>query len=305
MAQTFEVNGQQSQPAPNFAEFVKRRSSLRPSPAANGDNGIGWGSSIEVGRLARAAEDALRRGNPSAAADYAQRAVKAAPQDNKLWFLLGYTSRLAGRYQTSVEAYQHGLQFAPGNADGMSGLAQTYERMGRTDDAKQLLAQVIRANPNRTNDLLILGELDMRTGDTQEGINLLQRAESQQPSAHAELMLAMAYLKLKQPDKAKQMLDLAKKHCARQCRDLPGRGELLSRGARLQSRDRHAEERSQDDARGAGGSWLHLRTGRRQGSKQPRLMFAPPTRSRKKLAISSAPRRPNSVWEIPKRRVSI
>ena len=97
----------------------------------------------------------LRRGNPAAAADYAQRAVNAAPQDNKLWFLLGYTSRLAGRYQTSVEAYQHGLQTAPGNADGMSGLAQTYARMGRTDDAKRLLSQVIRANPNRTNDLLI------------------------------------------------------------------------------------------------------------------------------------------------------
>ncbi len=41
---------------------------------------------------------------------------------------------------------------------------------------------------------------------------MLQRAESQQPSAHAELMIAVAYLKLKQPDKAKQMLDLAKKH---------------------------------------------------------------------------------------------
>ena len=207
-AQTFEVDGQQSQPA--NSSNAKQKKGQASNTA--GDNGIGWGSSIEVSRLARAAEDALRRGNPSAAADYAERAVKAAPQDNKLWFLLGYTSRLAGRYQTSVEAYQHGLQTAPGNADGLSGLAQTYERMGRTDDAKRLLLQVIRANPKRTNDLLVLGELDMRTGDTQEGINLLQRAESQQPNAHAELMLAVAYLKLKQPDRAKQMLDMAKKH---------------------------------------------------------------------------------------------
>ena len=207
-AQTFEVDGQQSQSAnsPNAKPKKGQQSN------ATGENGIGWGSSIEVSRLARAAEDALRHGNPSAAADYAERAVKAAPQDNKLWFLLGYTSRLAGRYQTSVEAYQHGLQTAPGNADGMSGLAQTYERMGRTDDAKRLLSQVIRANPGRINDLLVLGELDMRTGDTQDGINLLLRAESQQPNAHAELMLAVAYLKLKQPDRAKQMLDMAKKH---------------------------------------------------------------------------------------------
>ncbi len=224
-AQTFEINGQQSQPAPTPPKGKHQKKNQQPAQTnAGGESGIGWGSSIEVGRLARAAEDSLRRGNPTAAADYAQRAVNAAPQDNKLWFLLGYTSRLAGRYQQSVEAYQHGLQASPGNADGISGLAQTYEKMGRTDDAKRLLLQVIRANPGRTNDLLIAGELYLRTGDTQEGINLLQQAESRAPNAHAELMLAVAYLKLKQPDRAKQMLDLAKKHA-------PGNVEIFQAAA--------------------------------------------------------------------------
>ena len=222
VAQTYEINGQP--PAPSSSQTPRQKNGQSSPTNASGENAMGWGSSIEVGRLARAAEDALRRGNPAAAADYAQRAVNAAPQDNKLWFLLGYTSRLAGHYQTSVDAYEHGLKTAPGNADGMSGLAQTYERMGRTDDAKRLLQQVIRANPDRTNDLLIAGELYMRTGDTQEGINLLQRAESKQPSAHAELMLAMAYLKLKQPDRAKQMLDQAKKRS-------PGNVEIFQAAA--------------------------------------------------------------------------
>lgn len=221
-AQTYEINGQQVQPA-NRPE-AKGKKGQPAQPSATGENGIGWGSSIEVGRLARAAQDALRRGDASAAADYAQRAVNAAPQDNKLWFLLGYAARLAGRYPTSVEAYQHGLQAAPGNPDGMSGLAQTYEKMGRTDDAKRLLAQVIRANPNRTEDLLIAGELYLRTRDTQQGISLLQRVESQKPNARAELMLAVAYLKLKEPDRAKQMLDLAKKHS-------PGNVEIFQAAA--------------------------------------------------------------------------
>ena len=222
VSQTFEVNGQQTPPAnasPN-AQPGKKAS----QPPSSEQNGIGWGSSIEVGRLARAAQDALKHGNPGLAADYAERAVKAAPQDNKLWFLLGYTSRLAGRYTTSADAYQKGLQMSPGNPDGMSGLAQTYARMGRSDDAKKLLAQVIRANPGRTNDMLIAGELYLRTGDTQEGINLLQRAEAKQPNAHAELMIAVAYLKLKQPEKARQMLDLAKKHS-------PGNVEIFQAAA--------------------------------------------------------------------------
>lgn len=221
-AQTFEINGQ-SPEAPTRTPNGGRQKAVQEANGSS-EKEIGWGSSIEVGRLARAAEDALRHGNPGLAADYAQRAVKAAPQDNKLWFLLGYTSRQAGRYEASVEAYQHGLQAAPGNPDGLSGLAQTYIRMGRTDDAKRLLAQVLRAHPGRTNDVLIAGELYMRTGDTQAGINLLQRAEAQQSNAHAELMLAVAYLKLKQPERAKAMLDAAKKHA-------PGNVEIFQAAA--------------------------------------------------------------------------
>ena len=222
-AQTFEINGQ-SPEASVQSPSAKQQKKGQQAANGPGENEIGWGSSIEVGRLARAAEDALRHGNPGAAADYAQRAVNAAPQDNKLWFLLGYTSRLAGRYEASVEAYQHGLRGAPGNPDGMSGLAQTYIRMGRSDDAKRLLSEVLRSHPGRTSDVLIAGELYMRTGDTQAGINLLQRAEAQQLNAHAELMLAVAYLKLKQPDRAKAMLDQAKKHA-------PGNVEIFQAAA--------------------------------------------------------------------------
>jgi tetratricopeptide (TPR) repeat protein len=38
----------------------------------------------------------------------------------------------------------------------------------------------------------------------------LRRAEAMHPSSHAELLMAVGYMKLKQPDKAKQLLDLAK-----------------------------------------------------------------------------------------------
>jgi tetratricopeptide (TPR) repeat protein len=227
LAQTFEINGQPSQPpatSPNGKQPHARNGSQSVTGSASSDTGIGWGSSIEVGRLARAAEDALRRGNSAQAADYAQRAVNAAPGDNKLWFLLGYASHMAGHYQQSVDAYQHGLQNSPGNPDGMSGLAQTYARMGRTDEAARLLKQVIAAHPNRTNDLLVLGEMYMHSGNTQEAASLLQRAESQQQNAHVELMLAIAYLKLKEPERAKQMLDLARKHA-------PGNAEIFQAAA--------------------------------------------------------------------------
>jgi len=173
---------------------------------------MGWGASIEVGRNARAAEDQLKRGNAPAAASFAERAVKAAPQNARLWFLLGYASRLAGEYPRSIEAYQQGLKLERTNLDGLSGLAQTYQRMGRLSEAQRLLMQVIQAGPKRENDLLMAGELFLQSGDTQQGIALLSRAESLHASSHAEVMLAVAYLKSKQPDRAKQMLDRARSH---------------------------------------------------------------------------------------------
>ena len=161
--------------------------------------------------MARAADTALAKGDYVAAANYADRAVHAAPQDPQLWFLLGYTSRLAGRYNASLDAYKHGLSIKSSSVEGMSGMAQTYARMGQTDEAKRILTQVIAANPKRDNDLLIAGELFIQTGDVQQGLTYLQRAEAMKPSPHAELLMATAYMKLKQPDRARQLLESAKR----------------------------------------------------------------------------------------------
>lgn len=209
-AQTFEIQGQNAPAQKNQAKPGKARKGKAVESNAP-SQGIGWGSSIEVGRMARAAQDALKHNNPVQAASFAERAANAAPQDAKLWFLLGYTSRLAGRNQQSLTAYQRGLKIAPNSVDGLSGMAQTYAKMGQIDQAKRLLLQIVHENPRRQNDLLMAGELFLTTGDTQQGITLLQRAEAIKPTSHAELMMAVAYLKMKQPAKAKQLLDLAKR----------------------------------------------------------------------------------------------
>lgn len=211
--QTFELGGQPSkktQQKPQPDKKGKKQPSSGEASASTG--GMGWGSSIEMGRNARAAEDALQKGNYSAAMNFAQRMTQSAPNDARNWFLLGYASRLAGKYQVSVDAYDHGLAKQPNSVEGLSGLAQTYMHMGKADEAKRLLLQVIAANPRRPTDLAMAGELFMRSGDLARAGSLLERSEAIQPSVHAELLLAIDYMKQKQPDKAKQMLDRAMKH---------------------------------------------------------------------------------------------
>lgn len=216
--QDFEIN----QPSQNQKSAEKKDTKRRPARPAGRPSqqrsgspatpGIGFGGgSIDLIRLTRASEAALRRRDYKSAAEYAQRAVNMARNNAQLWFLLGYTLRLAGQYQRSLEAYQQGLKMQGSSPEGLSGMAQTLGRLGRTDEAKRLLTRVVNANPDRINDMLILGELHIRSGEVQQGINVLQRAAARKPTAHAELLMATAYMKLKQPAKAKELLDRARR----------------------------------------------------------------------------------------------
>lgn len=212
-AQTFEIGGKSASTAPakKPAKPGKKAKGGAPTSGAPSGSGFGWGASIDVTRDARAAEMAIKRGNSQQAAMYAERAVKKAPQNARLWFLLGYTARLAGRYGQSVQAYQKGLAMDGRSAEGLSGLAQTYAKMGRRDEAKRLLAQAIAAAPKNITNVLVLGEIQIQSGEFQQGLATLQRAEAMKPSSHTELLMAIAYMKLKQMDHAKAMLEKAKR----------------------------------------------------------------------------------------------
>src|SRR5581483_10437266 len=117
---------------------------------------------------------------------------------------------MAGNYNPTVESFQHGLKIQPDSIEGLSGLAQTYVGMGHADEAKKVLLQVLAANPRRTNDLQVAGELFLQSGDQQRALNLLGRAEALSPSSRTELLMAIAYQRSNQPDRAEQMLQKAR-----------------------------------------------------------------------------------------------
>ena len=95
--------------------------------------------------------------------------------------------------------------------EGLSGKAQTYIRMGKADEAKKLLLQVIAANPRRAMTWRWRASCSCSPATLPARADLLERSESVQPSSHAELLLAITYMKQKQPEKAKQLLDHAMK----------------------------------------------------------------------------------------------
>ncbi|HEY6768168.1 MAG TPA: tetratricopeptide repeat protein [Candidatus Sulfotelmatobacter sp.] len=200
LGQTYDVNGSGGAPQ-----------GQKTSPSANdtGQNNLGWGSNIEVTRQARAAEDALKRGDYKAAIGFAERAAKSAPQNADLWFLLGYIARLDSRYSESVDAYNRGLRLKPQSVNGLAGLAQTYAKMGRTGEAETLLQRVVEANPRDANSLQLAGEL-LLNSDPEKALEMLQRADQLQASPHTELLIAHAYQRLGKPDESARYLNRAK-----------------------------------------------------------------------------------------------
>jgi tetratricopeptide (TPR) repeat protein len=198
-AQTFQVGPDASTPA---------QQQTKPSQPQQ----LGWGSNIQNARLARAAQLALERGDHAQAFEYAKRASEAAPNDPQLWFLLGYAARLDGKNQQSVDAYNQGLRLSPSALDGISGLAQTYSVMGRSEDAERLLKQALAADPRRANDALVLGDLYMRAADYTSALDALNHAERVHPDARSELLIGICYEHLKQIDMASRYFELARKH---------------------------------------------------------------------------------------------
>ncbi|MFZ0392323.1 MAG: tetratricopeptide repeat protein, partial [Terracidiphilus sp.] len=195
-AQTYQIGGSQANPQAQKQESQGQQ--------------LGWGSNIQNARIARAAQMALQHGQRSLALDYARRAVKSAPNDPQLWFLLGYAARLNNQFKESEAAYQHGLSLSPGSLDGTSGLAQVYSQVGRNADAERLLAKVIAADPRRRDDMEMLGELHMRDKDYQGALSWLNRAENLKPDARSEVLLAISYQQLHRLDMADHFLELAR-----------------------------------------------------------------------------------------------
>ena len=213
-AQTYKLNQgkteQQSEEKDQQPAQKQKKTKNAPQAPTN-QKSLGWGSNIQNARLGHAAESALKKGDYAAAMDFAQKAAQAAPGDERLWFLLGYTQRLVGKTQASVDSYEHGLRINPSSLEGQSGLAQTYSRMGRRDEAIKILTHVVEANSRRTTDVLLLGENLLQLKQYDEALKHLQRAEQMKADSRAELLIAITYERMNQPKQAERYLDMAKR----------------------------------------------------------------------------------------------
>jgi eukaryotic-like serine/threonine-protein kinase len=80
-------------------------------------------------------------------------------------------------YGKAVEAYQNLVKVSPDNTDYLFALAGAHENAGAYDKAKELYAKVVQLDPKRIEGLLAMGRINIETGNTQNGIDFLTRAQ--------------------------------------------------------------------------------------------------------------------------------
>jgi len=166
---------------------------------------VGDGTAAEaVGELARhyhayGFTDAARAGYELAAG--------LAPRDFRWPYLLGYLSQNEGKLEEAVGFYEKALAIVPGVSPTLIRMAASYADLGKPDRAEWLYREALRSDSTSSAAEAGLGELLLSLDRAEEAVVFLERAlEKTREANRLYYPLALAYRKLGEEDKARQLL---------------------------------------------------------------------------------------------------
>lgn len=82
-----------------------------------------------------------------------RKAVELKPDYAEAWNELGYALRNTGNYPESVKAYDEALRLKPKFPEALEYLGEAYVKMGRLDDARQVLERLKPLDRGRAKEL--------------------------------------------------------------------------------------------------------------------------------------------------------
>lgn len=125
-------------------------------------------------------------GDAKGAEEQFKKALTLAPSHAGAANNLGLLLAEAGRLQEADAAFRKAITAhpdlaEPGAADAAANLGRVLDQLGRNREAEELLVQLTERHPNHLGGLVNLGNLHLKTGQSQKGIPILQRALQVQP----------------------------------------------------------------------------------------------------------------------------
>lgn len=128
-----------------------------------------------------------RKGRFSEAAKQYAIAIERRPQMYDAQFQLATALRMSGDNNGAVSAYEALLRTDPSHIGALSALSETYENVGRMDDAEQSLITITRLQPNVAYHQYRLAKFYERSGNKNKAQAAFVRADSLKPQAQRKM----------------------------------------------------------------------------------------------------------------------
>jgi len=125
--------------------------------------------------------EALRCGEPAAAARDFEAAVKLAPDFEPSWGNLGVARRRLRDDAGALEAYRHALELAPHDPNVLTNLASLYEANGKSREASAALAAADLSEAS-SYTLVVRGDLELAGGKVDRAVSLYRKAHRMSPA---------------------------------------------------------------------------------------------------------------------------
>ena len=116
----------------------------------------------QVGGRLDAALQALGRAALEAADTLYRERIRTHPNDLRSYIGLGYKAQKADQWEEALSWFQQALRLNPRAPDVLSGLYQSYVRLGRIAEAENVIERWLQYNPEDASARTILDDLRRR-----------------------------------------------------------------------------------------------------------------------------------------------
>ncbi len=161
-----------------------------------------------VPALYLAARIAMFEGDYQTAGDHLQKILSIAPEWEPALLLYGTVNLQEGNPQQAEAYFNRVLRTMPGDVRAQRGLAEARIMQDDAAGALQALGPSLGAENVSSNLLAAGGQLSLRTGDIDAGVDLLERAAANDPdNLERQMDLAVAYITAGNVDRAVEILE--------------------------------------------------------------------------------------------------
>ncbi len=115
------------------------------------------------------------QGDLEAAAAHIQKCIDLRPREPAPHILLGEIQKARGAFDEAIDCYDRALRLDPDRDAAIAGKAEAYEKSGRHDQARALIAPYIDAGRETPGMAMMQARLDLRDGNHEAVIALVGR----------------------------------------------------------------------------------------------------------------------------------